>query len=132
MWFKTKAQPPIRSLVGESMRFEGVLRFSDGLRIDGEVIGDVLALGDGPNLLVIGEKARIHGKVKAGHVIINGEVIGPVESTEMLELQPKARVVGDVRYRLLEIHPGASIEGDLKSARTDDRPTLTLAASNRI
>lgn len=130
MWFKRSHQPPIRSLIGEGVRFEGVLRFTDGLRIDGEVVGDVIALGDAPTLLVISEKSRIHGKVKAGHVIINGEVIGPVESADLLELQPKARIVGDIRYQLLEMHAGASVEGELRPLKIEARPTLTLATSN--
>jgi cytoskeletal protein CcmA (bactofilin family) len=109
MWFSKKAQPPIRSLVGEGTRLQGELRFQDGLRIDGEVHGDVLPDGEGRSLLVISEKARVHGKVKAAHVIINGEVQGPVEALELLELQPRARIVGDVRYELLEMHPGALI-----------------------
>ncbi len=129
MWFKKRAQPPIRSLIGEGTRLEGVLRFTDGLRIDGEVMGDVLAIGDGPNLLVISEKARVHGKVRAGHVIINGEVLGPVDSSELLELQPKAHVVGDLRYLSLEMHVGASVEGELRPQKVDERPTLTLASS---
>lgn len=130
MWFKRKAQPPIRSLIGEGTRLLGDVNFSDGLRIDGEVLGDVCAVGDGPSLLVISEKARVHGRVKAGHVIINGEVRGPVEAAEMLELQPKAHVVGDVRYELLEMHAGARIEGELRHATADGRPALKLAASN--
>lgn len=130
MWFKRKAQPPIRSLVGEGMMVTGDLEFTDGLRIDGLVVGDVSAIGDGPHLLVISEKARVHGKVRAGHVIINGEVLGPVHSTDMLELQPKAKVIGDVRYAMLELHAGARIEGDLRVIKSDDRPALTLAASN--
>ncbi len=130
MWLRKKAQPPIRSLVGEGTRLKGELRFRDGLRIDGEVHGDVVAEGDGPSLLVISENARVHGKVKAGHVIINGEVVGPVEADELLELQPQARIVGDVRYELLEMHPGALLEGELKSLKAAERPALKLAASN--
>lgn len=130
MWFRGKAQPPIRSLVGEGTRFVGDVHFSDGLRIDGEVVGNVVASGSAPNLLVVSEKARVHGKVKAGHVIINGEVLGPVESSELLEIQPKARVVGDVHYLMLELHAGGRIEGALRPAKADERPVLTLAASN--
>lgn len=130
MWLKKKAQPPIRSLVGEGTRLQGELRFRDGLRIDGEVHGDVIAEGDAPSLLVISENARVHGKVKAGHVIINGEVVGPVEAGELLELQPQARIVGDVRYELLEMHPGALLEGELRSLKAAERPALKLAASN--
>lgn len=128
--FGKKKSPAIRSLVGEGMSVSGNLRFVDGLRIDGEVIGDLIAEGDGHSLLVISEKARVHGKVKADHVIINGEVRGPVHCEELLELQPKARVVGDVRYELLEMHPGAIVEGQLKPLKSGEKPPLKLAASN--
>lgn len=131
MWFSKKKQPPIRSLVGEGMRVQGELRFTEGLRIDGEVHGDVIAADEGGgSILVISENARVHGKVKAGHVIINGEVVGPVHSSELLELQPKARIVGDVRYEILEMHQGATLDGELKSLKTAEKPTLKLAASN--
>jgi cytoskeletal protein CcmA (bactofilin family) len=131
MWFSFKKQPPIRSLIGEGTAVHGELRFSDGLRVDGEVHGDVVATGDKPSLLVISEKARVHGKVMAAHVIINGQVVGPVHSTELLEIQPKARIVGDVRYEALEMHQGATIDGELRHRSGDaDKPTLKLAASN--
>jgi cytoskeletal protein CcmA (bactofilin family) len=129
MWPGKKSQPPIRTLVGEGTVVQGQLRFVEGLRIDGEVLGDVLASDEGHSILVISEKAKVHGKVKAGHVIINGEVVGPVESNELLELQPKARVVGDVRYEALEMHQGAIIDGELRPMKTGDRPALKLAAN---
>lgn len=125
-----KAQPPIRSLIGEGMVVTGELCFTEGLRIDGEVRGDVIATGDARSILVISEKARVHGKVMAAHVIINGEVKGPVLCSELLELQPKARIEGDVRYEMLEMHPGAQIDGELRSLKSADKPALMLAASN--
>lgn len=135
MWFQFRKQPPIRSLIGEGAAVQGELRFADGLRIDGEVHGDVIAADDRPTLLVISENARVHGKVIAGHVIINGEVVGPVESTELLEIQPKARIHGEVRYQALEMHQGATIEGDVRrrspeAAKAGSPASLTLAASN--
>ena len=129
MWPGKKSQPPIRTLVGEGTVVQGQLRFVEGLRIDGDVLGDVLASDDAHSILVISEKAKVHGKVKAGHVIINGEVLGPVESNELLELQPKARVVGDVRYEALEMHQGAIIDGELRPLKSADRPALKLAAN---
>jgi cytoskeletal protein CcmA (bactofilin family) len=90
----------------------------------------VVAFGDGNNILVISEKARVKGKIRGGHVIINGFVQGPVYSTELLELQPKAAIVGDVRYEVLEMHQGATIDGDMKPLKADERPGLKLAASN--
>ena len=128
--FGKKKQPAIRTLVGEGTVIEGELRFTDGLRIDGEVRGDVIATGDGYNILVISEKARVTGKVRAGHVIISGTVIGPVFSNELLELQPKAQVWGDIRYEALEMHQGATIDGELRPLKADEKPALKLATSN--
>jgi cytoskeletal protein CcmA (bactofilin family) len=79
---------------------------------------------------VISERARVIGRVHAAHIIINGEVQGPVESHQLLELQPKARVVGDIRYESLEMHQGAQIDGELRPLKAADRPSLVLAASN--
>ena len=129
-WLGKKRPPPIRSLVGDGMVVTGSLRFRDGLRIDGQVHGDVIAEGEGRSILVVSDNARVHGRVCASHVIISGEVRGPVHSTEMLELQPKARVTGDVRYELLEMHPGALIDGELKPLKSAEKPALKLAASN--
>jgi len=128
--FSKKKQPPIRTLVGEGTQIQGELRFTDGLRIDGEVVGDVIAVGEAPSILVISEKARVMGRVRGGHVIINGQVDGPIQSDELLELQPQARIVGDVRYEVLEMHQGATIDGELRPLKAEEKPSLKLAASN--
>jgi cytoskeletal protein CcmA (bactofilin family) len=128
--FSKKKQPPIRTLIGEGTQIQGELRFADGLRIDGEVIGDVIAAGEAPSILVISEKARVTGRVRGGHVIINGQVNGPIQSDELLELQPQARIVGDVRYEVLEMHQGATIDGELRPLKAEEKPSLKLAASN--
>jgi cytoskeletal protein CcmA (bactofilin family) len=134
MFFKSKKQPAIRSLIGEGTQVHGELRFDAGLRVDGEGLGDGIAT-DPSSLLVISENARVQGKVMAGHVIINGQVHGPVVATMLLELQPKARIVGDVHYEALEMHQGATIDGVMKhvsggSVESDERPLLKLAAAN--
>jgi cytoskeletal protein CcmA (bactofilin family) len=135
MWFSRKKQPAIRSLIGEGTQVHGELRFDAGLRIDGEVLGDVVAT-DPSSLLVISEHARVQGKVMAGHVIINGQVRGPVVATALLELQPKARIIGDVHYEALEMHQGATIDGVMKHVPAGEaeaeaeRPLLKLAAAN--
>jgi cytoskeletal protein CcmA (bactofilin family) len=127
--FGKKKQPPIRTLIGEGTRIEGRLSFSEGLRIDGEVHGDVMALGDAASVLVISENARVCGKVKADHVIINGTVEGPVVAAELLELQPKARIMGNVRYESLEMHQGATIDGELHPLRSETASAAAPTAS---
>jgi len=129
--FGKKAQPPIKGLVAHGTRIEGHYTFTEGLRVDGEVVGNIRANPDKPSLLVIAESARVQGEVHADHVIVNGYVVGPVFSRELLELQPQARIEGDVHYTALEMHQGALIAGQLKpKAGLGDKPLLSLAASN--
>ena len=129
--FNKKKQPPIKSLIADGSHISGNIRFSDGLRIDGEVTGDVHASDAHASLLVISESARVQGSVTADHIIINGVVNGPVHALHMLELQPKARIEGDVEYVALEMHQGALITGQLRPLlEGDEKPTLKLAANN--
>ena len=130
--FGKKAQPSIRSLIAQGSCIEGNLKFTDGLRIDGEVIGNIRANEGSPSILVISESACVTGHIHADHVIINGRVMGPVHATELLELQPKAKIQGDVAYKALEMHQGAIIFGQLRPTdhEVSDKPLLKLAANN--
>ena len=131
--FGKKTQPPIKSLIAQGTRIEGHMQFGEGLRVDGEVFGDVHATGDHGSLLVISESAVVQGEIKADHVIINGTVRGPVHARELLELQPKARIDGDVTYASLEMHQGAIISGQLRpllAAGAEEKPLLKLAAKS--
>jgi cytoskeletal protein CcmA (bactofilin family) len=131
--FGKKSQPPIKSLIAQGSRVEGHLKFTEGLRVDGEVIGDIRALTEEASMLVISEAATVVGEIHADHVIVNGTVRGPVHARELLELQPKARIEGDVSYRALEMHQGAVIAGQLKPLQVvgDEKPLLKLAANNQ-
>jgi cytoskeletal protein CcmA (bactofilin family) len=130
--FSKKKQPAIRSLIADGNHIEGNVQFTDGLRIDGSIVGDVRSSEEKNSILVISETASIVGEVHADHVIVNGTVRGPVYARSMLELQPKARIEGDVYYTALEMHQGAIIAGLLRPtpAMMEEKPTLKLAANN--
>ncbi|MEO5660748.1 MAG: polymer-forming cytoskeletal protein [Polaromonas sp.] len=129
--FNSKKQPPIKSLIAQGTRIDGNLSFVDGLRVDGEVNGDIRANDDSRSILVISESARVKGAVHADHVIINGSVAGPIHAYELAELQPKARIHGDVIYKALEMHQGAVIAGQLRPLDEGEaKPTLKLASNN--
>jgi cytoskeletal protein CcmA (bactofilin family) len=129
--FNKKKQPPIKSLIADGSQITGNYVFTDGLRVDGAVVGDVRANDDQPSILVISETASVTGEIHADHIIINGRVRGPVHASAMLELQPKARIDGDVHYKALEMHQGAIIAGQLRPMlEGEEKPTLKLAANN--
>lgn len=115
MFSKTSNKPQNRidSLVGNGTRVEGNVTFTGGLRVDGEIRGNVTASGDQPSTLVISEHARIEGEITVSHLVVNGTVIGPIRSSGFLELQTRARVTGDVEYNTIEMQLGAVVQGRL-------------------
>ena len=129
--FNKKKQPPIKSLIAEGSQIDGNFSFADGLRIDGAIVGNLCAKPDLASILVISETASVTGEIHADHIIINGTVKGSVHARVMLELQPKARIQGDVHYTALEMHQGALITGQLHPIiRSEEKTTLKLAANN--
>ncbi|MBK7016115.1 MAG: polymer-forming cytoskeletal protein [Sulfuritalea sp.] len=126
-----KSQGRIDSLIGAGTSLVGDVTFSGGLRVDGEIRGNVRAADGQPATLVLSEHARIEGEISVSHVVINGTVIGPVHSSDFLELQSRAKVTGDVEYATIEMHLGAIVQGRLVHQGAPAKAVeLKLAASN--
>ena len=129
MWERKKhstLQKRIDSLIGAGTVMNGNVSFTGGLRIDGQVHGNVVAANGEPSTLVISEQAKVVGEIRVSHIVINGTVNGPVVADVYLELQPKARVVGDVTYKALEMHVGAMIRGRLNNTEPGTASVIEL------
>ena len=114
MFGKTeKPQSQIDSLIGVGTHIDGNINFSGGLRVDGRVTGNIVALGEKSSTLVLSDQAVIEGKIVVSHAVINGTVSGAIHASEYVELQPKAKVSGDIHYKAMEIQLGASVDGML-------------------
>jgi cytoskeletal protein CcmA (bactofilin family) len=103
----------IDTLVGQKAVFKGDLEFSGGLRVDGQIKGNVIATDDSNSTVVISESGIIEGNITVPHVIINGTINGNIKSGGRVELQSKSRINGDVHYKAVEMELGASINGNL-------------------
>lgn len=104
----------IDTLIGTNTEIKGDISFTGGLRVDGKVSGNILTSNDeGSCTLVLSDNAVVTGNVTVPHLIINGTIQGNVKSSESIELQPKAEIVGDVYYKMIEMALGASVNGNL-------------------
>jgi cytoskeletal protein CcmA (bactofilin family) len=110
---KSRKQMPIGTLVGSETRVHGDIEFSGGFHVDGYVKGNVQATKDSKSLLSISEQGCVEGAVLVPNVLLNGTVRGDVRATERVELGPKAKVIGNVQYKLIEMAIGAEVNGKL-------------------
>lgn len=123
---RTTPQKRIDSLIGAGTVVSGDVTFTGGLRIDGQVRGNVVAANGEPSTLVISEQAKVDGEIRVSHMVINGTVNGPLLANDYLELQPKARIVGDVTYKTMEMHVGAVIRGRLNQSEPGTASVVEL------
>ncbi|HUX89109.1 MAG TPA: polymer-forming cytoskeletal protein [Gallionellaceae bacterium] len=126
----SKPQNRIDSLIGAGTRIVGDVHFTGGLRVDGEIDGSIIATPGKPSTLVLSEHARVNGEVNVTHLVVNGEVTGPVNAAEYLELQSKSKVIGDIHYKTLEIQLGAVVEGRLIHLADSSEKVLAFKLSN--
>ena len=110
---KKRRTKRIDTLIGANTLITGSVRFQGGLRVDGTVKGDVVALGDDSSCLCLSEKGVVEGEVRVPHVSINGSVEGNVYGSEHVELCSKAQIKGDVYYNMFKMETGAEVNGKL-------------------
>ena len=129
MFNRKKHAPPqkrIDCLIGAGTTVDGNVTFSGGLRIDGIVRGNVTTANGETGTLVVSEQARVDGEIKVSHVVVNGTVNGPIVANDFLELQAKAKILGDIEYRTLEMHLGAIVQGRLNHAEPGTASVVEL------
>jgi len=95
------------NLIATGTVFEGKLRTPGSIRIDGRVVGEVIAT----NNISIGGGGDIDGNVSAKNITIGGKVQGTIVAQEKLVFESKASVRGDIRAAKLVIDEGAIFDG---------------------
>ena len=121
--FKNKAAAArdgqgVDTLIGAHVTIRGDVHFSGGLYVEGRIVGKVVA-EDERAVLMLAEQGSIEGEVRAPVVMINGRMDGNVHAGDRVELAEKARVQGDVHYRVVEMNAGAQLTGRLVHAESN-------------
>jgi len=127
---KDKVSKPVETidtLIGGGSVIQGSLEFTGGLRVDGHIKGGVSAQDNNNGTLVLSETGVIEGDINVPHVIVNGTVNGNITSAVHIELQSKAKITGDIKYKAVEMQLGAVLNGALVS-ETQAAPVYDVIA----
>jgi cytoskeletal protein CcmA (bactofilin family) len=113
--FKLKRSKPkqINTLVDRRTRINGDVEFSGGFHLDGYINGNVSGVPGADSFLWVSEHGAIEGSVVVSNIVLNGIVTGDIDASGRVELGEKARVLGNVRYSVIETAVGAQINGKL-------------------
>lgn len=109
----------LSSLIADNVEIVGDIHFTGGLRVDGRVRGAVRCAEGEKGLLVVSQSGFIEGDVEVHDAVIDGRLCGDLTVDHFLELQPKSRIRGNIRYRQLQMECGAAVEGQLSPLERD-------------
>jgi len=97
------------SLIASGLTIEGKINGKGHVRVAGKFKGDVHVEGD----LHIDTDAKVEGQVKAGEVIVNGELQGNIEGAKHVDLKQGGIITGDIKAGTLTVAAGARMRGNV-------------------
>lgn len=108
------------NLVGAGTVLEGKIKTPGSIRIDGRVIGEIIAAQS----IAIGPSGDLEGNMSAKSITIGGRIHGSVLAQEKLVLESRAAVRGDIHAAKLVIDEGAVFDG--KCVMSDTKPAASI------
>jgi len=122
---KADVKGDLTAFIDEASEIEGKYTFSGTVMLNGKFKGEIIS----NDTLIIGEKGVVNAQIRAGIVLISGEVVGNVLGSERVELRGSARVFGDVEAPVVVVEEGVLFEGHCRM--TKSRPEAEAAPTGR-
>ena len=109
------------SYLGPDVEIEGQIVSAGPLRIDGHCDGSI----DGKDRVTVGTRAHINGSIRAQVLVINGQVVGDLISSEKVAILSNGNIAGDVYTPegRVSVAKGGMLKGGFY---TDQMPELTV------
>ena len=118
MLWRKSTKPSVKgsdltAFIDEGSEIEGKYTFSGTVMLNGRFRGEIVS----NDSLIVGEKGVVNASIRAGIVLISGEVVGNVMAAERVELRGSARVYGDVEAPVVVIEEGVLFEGHCRMTK---------------
>lgn len=110
---KGKETGELTAFIDEASEIDGKFTFSGTVMINGRLRGEIHS----NDTLIVGEKGVINATIRAGVVLVSGEVVGNMVGVERVELRGSARVTGDIESPIVVVDEGVMFEGHCRMTR---------------
>ena len=115
--------------ISQGTTVEGDIKAQSDIRIDGILTGTLQAAGR----VIIGPTGKIDGKVSCKDAVIEGQFIGQLRVSELLNVKDTARIEGDIQTNKLLVQSGAIFNvncnmGGGSQSKTSLRDTTKVSA----
>ncbi|PLX12198.1 MAG: cell shape determination protein CcmA [Marinilabiliales bacterium] len=104
----TNGDSSVHNLISQGTTIKGDIETSGDLRIDGNIIGNIITKGK----LVVGESAHIEGTIECENADISGKITAKVKINNLVRLSETSKFSGDIVTKKISIEPGAIFSGN--------------------
>lgn len=111
---KHSAKGDLTAFIDEGSEIEGKYAFRGTVMLNGKLRGEI----ESNDTLIVGEKGVVNATIRAGTVVVTGEVVGNILASERVELRGTARMFGDVEAPVVVVEEGVIFEGHCRMNRT--------------
>lgn len=111
------------TLIGEGTIFEGIIKSEASIRVEGQVVGDIVSTGD----VTIGENGSARSNISARDLILAGQLIGNAEVKGKLTIRATGTLIGNLSAHSLLIESGGVFQGKSKMAVKETIPAPVKA-----
>ena len=118
---------PVESVIAAELTIEGKITGSGDVRIAGRFKGDVQVDGN----FRIDAGARLEGQVRAGVVVVGGELQGNIDAAKQVDVLSTGIIVGDVKAASITVAAGSRMRGHVEFGWDDKHGALELKGNTR-
>jgi cytoskeletal protein CcmA (bactofilin family) len=123
---RTPKRRELTAFIDEGSEMEGRYTFRGTVMLNGRFKGEISS----EDTLIIGERGVVAADIRAGRVLVSGEVTGNVRALERIELKRTARVHGDVEAPVVVLEEGVLFEGHCRMAKPS--PVAEVATAREL
>ncbi|MDE7291152.1 MAG: polymer-forming cytoskeletal protein [Treponemataceae bacterium] len=114
------------TILGSDTEFDGVLEFTDNLKISGKFNGTIKSSG---NLEIDKAAVCTVDKISAGSVVVSGTVRGDILADERIEMCNGSKVMGNIETARLRIADNVEFDGQVSMLGKEPDVDLFSVAS---
>ncbi|MDE5581425.1 MAG: polymer-forming cytoskeletal protein [Treponemataceae bacterium] len=114
------------TILGSDTEFDGVLEFTDNLKISGKFNGTIKSSG---NLEIDKTAVCTVDKISAGSVVVSGTVRGDILADERIEMCNGSKVMGNIETARLRIADNVEFDGQVSMLGKEPDVDLFSVAS---
>lgn len=113
-----------KTVIGQHISVEGVVRGKENLVIEGSLKGTIELE---KHQVTVGSKGQVEAEIHADSVTISGRLIGNIHAHGKVEITKEADFSGEIKAKRISVEDGAYLKAVIELERDSKKPEMPAA-----